>query len=288
MTGDIGVSMVLLLAARQACPLVIASMGGILSERSGVVNIALEGMMLTGAFVGLWAGQSIGLAGGFGCALLAGASVGAAHLFLTQRLRLNHIVSGVALNILALNASTFFMRVLFNQADPPRQARLDGAIPLGWFLAFALIAPLVLHFVLYHTVVGLRLRACGESSEKTRLAGVSPAGLRALGVIGSGVLAAAAGAYLSMSMVGRFTDDMVSGRGFIALAAVICGRWTPIGAGVTCCAFGLFDALQLQFQGTVALPSEAMRALPYILTIVAAVVFRSDPPADLGADPPED
>jgi simple sugar transport system permease protein len=275
------------LAARQACPLILASLGGILSERTGVVNIALEGIMLTGAFVGVLAGQALGGPEGFCAAVAVGAAIGALHLALTQCFRVNHVVSGVALNILALNASTFFLRVLYNQADPPRQAKLDEALSVGWFVALSFVSPIILHFVLYHTVLGLRLRACGESSAKSRLAGLSPLGLRAVGVIGSGMLAAAAGAYLSMALVGRFTDDMVGGRGFIALAAVICGRWTPIGALLACSAFGLFDALQLHLQGTVAVPSEFLRAMPYILTVVAAGVFRSDPPADLGADTPD-
>jgi len=135
--------------------------------------------------------------------------------------------------------------------------------------------------------MGLRIRALGESPHRTRLAGVSPGPLRAIGLVSSGMLAAVAGAYLSMALVGRFTDDMVSGRGFIALAAVICGRWTPIGAFLACCAFGLFDALQSGLQGTLAIPTEALRAVPYVLTILVAVAFRSQPPAHLGSDDTE-
>jgi simple sugar transport system permease protein len=287
MNPDGGLAILAVMSARQACPLIIAALGGILSERSGVVNIALEGIMLLGAFAGMWAGQVYGPVTGLGFALAVGAALGAAHLVLTQVFRMNHVVSGVAINILALNASTFLLRAMFNQASPPRQAKLLVTLPIGWFLAFALAATVVIHLLLYHTSLGLRLRAVGESSARTRLAGVSAAPLRAFGVIGSGILAAAAGAYLSMSLVGRFTDDMVSGRGFIALAAVICGRWTPIGAFLACCAFGFFDALQLNLQGTVQMPSEFLRAVPYVLTIVVAVLFRSEPPAELGAESSE-
>lgn len=282
MNGESALFIVATLGVRQACPLVIAAMGGILSERSGVVNIALEGIMLAGAFAGMWAGASFGLHAGLIAALVVGAALGGLHLLLTQRLGMNQIVSGVALNLLALHASTFLLRTLFNQADPPREARLISTLPAGWFVALALLLPIVLHWLLLHTVFGLRLRASGESAHGVRMAGVSPSISRAFGVILSGVLASCAGAYLSLSLVGRFTDDMVSGRGFIALAAVVCGRWTPLGAALACCAFGLLDAAQLSLQGTVALPAEALRAAPYVLTIVAAAAFRSSPPADLG------
>jgi simple sugar transport system permease protein len=285
-SGDATLAVIAVLAVRQTCPLVIAAMGGILSERSGVVNIALEGLMLAGAFVGVCAGSAVGTCGGFLAALIVGAVLGALHLVLTQRLRVNQIVSGVAINLLALHASTFFLRTLFSHADPPRDAKLLDPIPVVWFVGGAVALPLALHWVLCRTVFGLRLRASGESALYARMAGVSPGTSRTMGVVLSGVLAAAAGACVSMSMVGRFTDDMVGGRGFIALAAVVCGRWTPLGAALTCCAFGIFDATQLHLQGTVALPAEAMRAVPYVLTIVAAVIFRSSPPADLGADEP--
>ncbi|NLH98812.1 MAG: ABC transporter permease [Chthonomonadales bacterium] len=283
MNGDTGFAILAAMSVRQACPLIIAALGGVMSERAGVVNIALEGIMLSGAFVGVWAGQAWGPAVGIMAALMIGAATGGAHLAFTQVLRMNHVVSGVAINLLALHASTFLLRAFFNQADPPRQAKLAETVSMGWFIAFAFMAPFALHLLLYHTAFGLRLRAVGESAARTRLAGVSAVGLRASAVVVSGMLAACAGAYLSMALVGRFTDDMVSGRGFIALAAVICGRWTPVGAMLTCCVFGFFDALQLQLQGTVAIPSEFLRVIPYVLTIVVALVIRSSPPADLGS-----
>ncbi len=283
MSDRIDLAALAVLSVRQACPLMLAALGGIMSERSGVVNIALEGIMLIGAFVGIWAGQQFGPLQGLMVAIGAGGIVGAAHLLLTQRLRVNHIVSGVAINILALNLSTFLLRSIYNQADPPRQARLSEPLPIEWFVILAVAATVAVHVLLYQTTLGLRIRAVGESPHRTRLAGVSCGPLRAVGVIASGVFAATAGAYLSMSLVGRFTDDMVSGRGFIALAAVICGRWTPLGAFLACWAFGLFDALQLRMQGTLAMPSEALRAVPYVLTILVAVAFRAQPPAQLGS-----
>lgn len=287
MNGESALVIVGVMAVRQACPLILAAMGGILSERSGVVNIALEGFMLAGAFVGVWVGSTAGTWAGIVAALVAGAALGAIHFILTQRLHMNQIVCGVALNLLALHASTFLVRTLFHQANPPRDAKLMEAVPVIWFVMAAILLPPVLHGVLYHTVFGLRLRATGESIAGTKMAGINPLVMRTWGVVLSGVLAAGAGAYLSMALVGRFTEDMVSGRGFIALAAVVCGRWTPLGSALACLAFGAFDALQLHLQGTVALPAEFLRAIPYVLTIVAAALFRSSPPADLGKDPDE-
>lgn len=283
--NDTGLFAVLLLPTlRQATPLILAGLGGLFSERVGIINIALEGMMLMGAFVGLWVGQSAGLAAGFLAALASGVLLGLLHLLLTQRLRMNHIISGVAINILAISATTFLLRRLFNQADPPREARLLETIPVAWFLLVALALPFLAHFVFYRTAFGLRLRAVGESPESARMAGLHPPGLRMAGVALSGLFAAMAGAYLAMAQVGRFTDDMVSGRGFIALAAVICGRWTPIGAALAALAFGFFDALQLHLQGTVKLPGEFLRSLPYLFTILAALLLRPTPPAALGRE----
>jgi simple sugar transport system permease protein len=255
-----------------------------MSERVGVINIALEGMMLVGAFTGMWASQSGGPIAGIGAAVVAGALMGLIHLLLTQRLRMNHVISGVAINILALGGTTFLLRRVFTQATPQRDASAAGTIPVGVFILAAFMLPFLLQFVLFRTRLGLRLRAVGESPVSARMAGIDPAGLRLAGVVLSGVFAAVAGAYLSLSQVGRFEDDMVSGRGFIALAAVICGRWTPIGAAAAALAFGFFDSLQFQLQGTVQLPNELLRSLPYIFTILAAMLLRPTPPAALGKD----
>jgi simple sugar transport system permease protein len=171
---------------------------------------------------------------------------------------------------------------LFNQADPPREARVLSTIPVDWFILFALLLPLVLHVVLYKTRFGLRLRAVGESPESARMSGITPAKLRFAGVVLSGLFAASAGAYLALSQVGRFSDKMVSGRGFIALAAVIVGRWNPLGAAAAAIVFGFFDSLQFQLQGNVRLPGELLRSLPYIITILVAMLLRPRPPAALG------
>jgi general nucleoside transport system permease protein len=276
------VTALLFAALRQATPLALAALGGVISERAGVINIALEGMMLTGAFVGVWAGQSYGPVAGLVAAIVAGAAAGLFHLLLVTRLRMNHIISGVAINLLALNATTYLLRALFVQADPPRQAYLAERLPMTWFIAAAVLLPICAQFGLFRTVLGLRLRAVGESPESARLAGIAAGPLRVAALAASGALAGAGGAFLSMALVGRFSQDMVSGRGFIALAAVICGRWRPVQAAVAALAFGLLDALQIQLQGTVAVPTELLQAAPYVFTVLAALAARPVPPAALG------
>lgn len=270
---------------RQATPLLLAAMGGVLSERSGVVNIALEGMMLAGAFAGVVASQSMPVAVALAVAIGIASLLGALHVLLTQRFRLNQIVSGIAINLLALNGTTFLARRLFTQAVPPRPVQVPHALPVGLFAAVALVLPFVLHFLLTRTRFGLRLRASGEGMEGALMSGIRPVAYRTAAVVAGSALAGAAGAYLSMAQVGRFGDNMVSGRGFIALAAVICGRWHPLYAAVACLAFGALDAAQLQLQGSLPVPAELLRSLPYLLTMLASMLIRSRPPADLGKPP---
>jgi len=263
---------------RQSTPLMLAAQGGILSERVGVINIALEGMMTVGAFTGMWAAQGWGSWAGLVVALCAGGCMGALHVFLTQRLRMDHVISGVALNILAASGTTYLMRRVFSV----REANVAHPISMAWFLAAAFLLPPLLHFLMKRSRIGLQMRAVGEGPEGARMAGVNTALLRDLGVIFSGIVAGGAGAYLSLSQVGRFSDGMVSGRGFIALAAVICGRWRPLGAAVIALIFGAFDSLQYQLQGNVQLPGELLRSLPYVATILVAMLVRTMPPAALG------
>lgn len=272
-----------------ATPLILAAMGGILSERSGVVNIALEGMMLTGAFAGVLAGRTSG-ADGLVAALVAGALLGLLHAFLTQKMRMNHVVSGLGINLLAAGATRYFALRLF----PTEGARVDG-IPQGAFLAIALILPLVLFAALRRTRFGLRLRAVGEDPESARMAGIAPGPARYAAVTLSGLLAALAGAYLSLADAHTFSSNMSAGKGYIALAAVIFGKWNPLGAAGGALFFGFFYALQTQLQisgihvtwlGVEWGSPFLLDMLPYLMTIAAlvSVVGRAIPPAALGAE----
>ncbi len=289
-------------ALRLATPLALAAMGGILSERSGVVNIGLEGQMLMGAFVGWAAAVTLGSAWiGVLCGMLAGALLGLLHAVLTQRFRADHVVSGMAVNLLSAGLTVFLLRRFFErppgadtvaewslrwlQPVPVLGGLLSGQSP---FVILILVLPFALHGLLYHTMWGLRVRATGESAHKSRLAGIPVRVVRYECVILSGVFAALAGTYLSLSQLNVFTEGMSAGKGFIALAAVIFGRWTPLGATAAALGFGFLDAFQQRLQGELLfgtrVPSELLLSLPYLLTIVAlaGLVGRSIPPQDLG------
>ncbi len=278
-----------------ATPLVLAAMGGILSERAGVVNIALEGLILTGAFVGVVmesAAHPLGASApavGMGCAVLAGGLLGLLHAFLTQRARMNHVVSGLGINLLAAGATRYLALRLF-----PSGLHVEG-LPGGLFLGLAVALPFVVSLLLARTRFGLRLRAVGENPESARMAGISPRPSRYLAVTLSGMLAALAGAYLSQSDAHGFSSNMSAGRGYIALAAVIFGKWTPLGAGLGALFFGFCYALQTQLQlmgkhivflGVEWTSPYLLDALPYLMTLLALVslVGRATPPAALGQE----
>ncbi len=289
-------------ALRLATPLALAAMGGILSERSGVVNIGLEGQMLMGAFVGWASAVALG-SGWLGvlCGVSAGALLGFLHALLTQKFRADHVVSGMAVNLLSAGMTVFLLRRFFERPPGARGVPewslqwLDPIPLLGGlltrqspFVLLMLLLPLALHWMLYHTMWGLRVRAAGESARKSRLAGINVLLIRYGCITLSGALAALAGTYLSLSQLNVFTEGMSAGKGFIALAAVIFGRWTPLGATAAALGFGFLDALQQRLQGEllfgVRVPSELLLSLPYLLTIVAlaGLVGRSIPPQDLG------
>lgn len=271
-----------------ATPLILAAMGGILSERVGVVNIALEGLILAGAFAGVAAGGSSSLLG-LGAALVVGALLGALHAFLTQKTRMNHVVSGLAITLLASGTTRYLYQNLMRDG-----VKIDGFSP--WlFIVGALLLPFGVQWMLSGTRFGLRLRAVGESPASARMAGIAALPVRYAAVTLSGVCAALAGAFLSMSVAKSFTPDMSAGKGFIALAAVIFGKWQPRGALIGALFFGFFDALQSQLQishvrlfalGVEWTSPFLLDALPYVMTLAALItlVGRATPPAALGVE----
>jgi ABC-type uncharacterized transport system permease subunit len=296
---------------RSATPLLLAALGGVLSERSGVINIALEGMMLTGAFFAVVATltfQSPLIA--VLIAMMAGACMAYIHAIASVKLHADQIVSGIAINIFALGLTGYLLRSIYGQAGPPDMLPYeripDIVIPglsqipfigpiLGEQNLITYVALLVLvsvHFLLFKTTFGLRLRSVGEYPRAADTAGINVQRMRYLAVTASGVLAGLAGAYLSIGFIGSFTENMTSGRGFIALAAMIFGKWTPLGAFAACLIFGFGDALGNQLQQTSGVPAQFLLMLPYILTIIAlaGLVGRSTPPAadgvpyEVGAD----
>jgi general nucleoside transport system permease protein len=292
-----------LLAAtlRAATPLTFAALGGIISERSGVVNIGLEGMLLMGAFFGFLGADKMGSwEWGIVFGLLAGASLAAVHAFVSIHLRADQIVSGFACNFLALGITGyFFIEVYTDQGTPgdvsnipsisiPGLRDLDfvgAAIGDTHILVWAALAcVLLMHLFLFRTTLGLRLRSVGEHPKAADTVGISVYGMRYVAVIVSGALAGLGGVYLSNGITHSFNENLSAGRGFIALAAVIIGRWRPFGAFLACLLFGFTEALALRLPGAYgedAAWTTLFRTLPYVATlvIVAGVVGRSIPPA---------
>lgn len=267
-------------AIRLWMPLAFAAMGGVLSERAGVINIALEGMMLSGAYAAISAAAATGSAIiGLIAGVVVGALVGLLHAVLTLALRVPHILSGVGINLGVLGLTTFLLNA--RGGDLETSAKIPGE----FFAPLAAVAVLLVWFTLYFTPLGLRLRACGESPQAARSAGVSVGKIRYGAVALSGALAGLGGVALALPGLGTFTQNMTAGRGYIALAAVIFGRWHPLGAAAAALFFGLGDALQLylQTQGS-PIPPDFLTLLPYVLTLAALAGFsgRSAVPAALG------
>ena len=284
--------LLLLQTLRIAVPYLFAASGGVLAERAGIVSLTLEGFMLTGAFCATlgsfyfgspWMGLLLGVVGG--------AVFGAIHAVATIRFKADQIVSAVAINLMVVGLTRFFLRLAFDSSsNSPRVAGFGGDGNAGALATFAnplvilgiLVMPM-LAWVIDRTRFGLRVRAVGEKPEAATTLGISVDRIRYGAVITSGALAALGGCYLALDQH-QFTDQMTAGRGFIALAAVIFGRWTPMRAGIACLLFAFAEALQIQVQGTGVLPSQFVSMIPYVLTLVAlaGVVGRAVPPAALG------
>jgi general nucleoside transport system permease protein len=286
---------------RFATPLIFAAMGGILSERSGVINIGLEGMMLMGAFFGIF-GADLTDSWFFGILIgvASGAVLGLVHAVVSIHLRADQVVSGTGINIIALGITGYvFIYHYGDQGTPSEISRvpnvtLPGIEDISFFgeaigrlnlltWAALVLVPLLTLF-LFRTRGGLRLRSVGEKPRAADSLGLPVLRTRYLAVVASGALAAAGGAYLSIALVGSFNENMTAGRGFIALAAVIFGGWRPWGALAGACLFGFSTALAQRLPAFSESTAVLFQALPYVLTlvVVAGVIGRSRPPAAIG------
>ncbi len=275
---------------RLSTPLVLAALGGMFSERSGVINIALEGMMLAGAFTAAAMTYSTGSPWmGLTAAIGAGLLVALIHAVACIRYKADQVVVGTAINILMIGLPGFLSGAFFLSSGSTPQIPIEQLIPrVPIVLAFALVP--ITWYVLNRTPFGLRLRAVGENPEAADAAGINVARMRYSGVLLSGALAAIGGAYLSIGQSSLFTRNMTSGRGFIALAALIFGKWRPLQTMLACVFFGLTEAVTIQMQGVVKLPSgedipvQFIQMVPYVLTIVvlAGFIGHSRPPRALG------
>jgi ABC-type uncharacterized transport system permease subunit len=280
-------------------PLVFAGIGGMYSERSGVVNIGLEGMMLMGAFWGVYGADKGGSwIVGVLTAMVAGGALALVHAIFAIHLRADQIVGGTAVNFLALGITGYFFFQLYHGEDVPVGISTIPRVNLPWigdlhflgpaighlnlmvWLSFALVV--LSYVVVFKTPIGLRIRACGEHPRAADTVGISVYGIRYACVVLSGVLAALGGAYLSIGFGGgTFNDNMTAGRGFIALAAMIFGNWRPFGTFYAALLFGFSTALAYRLPVYSATAATLFQALPYVLTLiaVAGVIGRTVPPA---------
>jgi ABC-type uncharacterized transport system permease subunit len=278
-----------------ATPLTFAAIGGMFSERSGVVNIGLEGMMLAGAFFAALGADKFGHWWmGLVSAGLAGAAFAAVHAFMAIQLRADQIVSGTAINFLALGVTGYFFIDIYGEngtpGDMPRIPDVDigflgsvfGHLNLMIWVSFLLL--IIAHVTLFRTPIGLRIRSVGEHPRAADTVGISVYATRYAAVILSGALAALGGAYLSIGYLGSFSENMTAGRGFIALAAVIFGNWRPFGAFGAALLFGGSTALSFRLAQPWGNASVLFQALPYVLTLIAVtgVIGRAIPPAAVG------
>ena len=287
------------LTLEAAALLLLPALGGVISERSGVVNIAMEGMMLTGAFFSVvadlawhnpWAATAVGIVAGGLMALI--------HAVVSIRFRADQIVSGIAINIFAAGLTVFLVNRLYGLADVGHVGQanllpyinipvLDQVPFLGRVLFqqnvvvyAALILLVVVHLVLFRTRLGLRIRSVGEHPQAADTAGINVYVIRYGAVITSGLLSGLAGAFLAIGISNTFVPNMTDGRGYIALAAMIFGKWTPFGAFVACLIFGLGQAIY-DNNSIIHVSPYLLSMLPYVLTLVvlAGIVGRSIPPA---------
>lgn len=286
---------------RLATPLVLAALGGLFSERSGVINIALEGKMLAGAFTAAAVTYAADTRLGLGTAspwvgllagMLAGLLIAAIYAVSCIKFKANQVVSGAAINILMIGMPGFLSGAFFLSSGSTPQIPKDHLLPQSPIVIAIAIGVLVaaIWYVLYKTPFGLRLRSVGENPEAADAAGVSVSKIRYSGVLLAGVLAGVGGAYLSIGQSSLFTRNMTAGRGFIALAALIFGKWRPVPTLLACLLFGFTEAVSNYMQGVFKLPSgedipvQFIQMVPYVLTIVvlAGFIGSSRPPRALG------
>jgi len=301
MVGLIDVISVGLFAAalRMATPIVYAALGGIFSERVGIINIGLEGTMLTSAFAGVTASYYTGNPWlGVVVAVLVGGLIGLLHAVLTVKFVGNQIVSGTGINIFALGFTAYMSQIIWGSRGASDGVRGLGTWTIPIISDLPIVGPIIgshsplvylmlvvtvlSYVVLFRTPLGLRIRAVGEHPTAAETAGIDVLRVKYLCVILSGMLAGLGGAFLSLGHLNLFTRGMTGGRGFIAMAAMIFGKWMPFGAFGASLLFGLADALQMRLQSLGLLPPQIILTIPYLLTVavLAGVVGKAKAPSD--------
>ncbi len=290
------IAIIIFSSIRLATPMIFAALGGMFSERSGVINIALEGLMLVGAFTAAVVTYEMqNPYFGFLCGMAAGGLLAFIFAVTVIKFEADQVVAGVGINILMLGVPALLSSALYDSAGSTQQIPKEFLLPeifglnVASILAFLLVP--ISWYVLYKTPFGLRIRAVGENPEAADAAGVGVQKMRYTGVIISGILAAAGGAYLSIGQSSFFTRGMSAGKGFIALAALILAKWRPVQVFIACLFFGFTEALAIQLQGSSwakiggeDIPIQFIEMLPYVLTIIvlAGFIGLSKAPKSLG------
>lgn len=300
---DLGVAIAI--GLRYFTILYLTGLGGLFSERSGIVNIGLEGMMIVGTVMGAWGTIEYGPVAGLMIGAAGGVGLGIVHAIATVTFKVDHIVSGVVINVVAVGMGRFLAQTFFGQAtqsDPsiPHFEKFDvpglSSLPLGLGRAFEDMSPIVplaflltipVVFVLNKTRFGLRLRSAGENPEATRTVGVRVAPLRYAGVMLSGALAGLSGAFLAIEVNELYHEGQTQGLGFIALAALILGNWKPVSLMLGTLLFGFAQAIPLRLSDAPVIslmPEQFIRMIPYVVTMIAIAGFvgRVQPPAAAG------
>mgnify|MGYP000952881877 CR=1 FL=1 len=286
------ISWVLASAIQASVPLILAAEAGLVSERSGVVNLALEGMMLSGAFASMIGASVCGNVWlGLLCGVAVGAVLGLVHAYASVTWAADQIISATGINVVAAGGTSFLLKVIFRHAGtspavptipklfPVGIAQLPGVGPILMNMTvidvFALALPFALLYFYQQTPMGLRVRSVGERPDAAESVGIPVHRVRYVSVVASGALAGLAGAYLVLDVLGFFQQDMSAGRGYLGLVAMIFGKWNPVGAFLAALFFGLADAVQiaLQLNLAAAIPKEAFLALPYVLALLALAGF---------------
>jgi len=265
----------------KSAPLIFAALAGVICERAGILNIALEGALAAAAFGAVAATYAtgsplVGIVAGMLCGAIVCGALGVA----ATRFGVDQIVAGTGLNVVAVAAAAFGVAVVWGAAGVSPEVAGLGNTGQTVLIVVALALALGVHLVLERTPFGLRLRACGENPRAVRSAGMDPRRMRVIATLIAGAIAGLGGVYLSLAELSLYSDGMTAGRGFIALAAVIFGRWTPLGACAAAIAFGALSALQFSLQRA-GIPSEFMQALPYLaaLLALAGIAGRARAPA---------
>jgi simple sugar transport system permease protein len=276
---------------RISIPIAFAALGAIFCERVGIVNIGLEGMMLGGAFAGVWGSHLTGSAYmGLLFAMLAGGLFALIHAVLTIHFKTDHIISGLGINLLSLGLTTVLMEDIWGTRGRSGMVNGLGNVKIPGLVDIPVIGPIfgnttilfyllivcmvIAWIVLYKTVFGLRIRVIGDNPKVADSLGINVYKMQYIGVILCGVLAGIGGAYLSIGDINMFSRDMVAGRGYIALAALIFGGWNPFGVFGASTLFGFAQALQIRLQ-VVNIPVQFVEMLPYLVTILVLIVYRN-------------